>query len=187
MIRLEKWLGLWRELGLYRAVAARPLLRHAFDWYYGTVHFVVPMVALAVLWRRDRARYQRWRNVFGWMLAIGLVAFAAYPVVPPHLLPPAFGFGTPEAVPHAPFWSWAADNPYAAMPSLHVGWSSWCVTALWPSVPSRWRPALIAYPLLTLLVVAGTANHYLIDGAGGLVALAGACGIEAVGRRRRSR
>jgi hypothetical protein len=180
---------LWHELGLHRAVASRPVLRHAFEWYYGTVHFVVPAVVLALLWRGHREGYRRWRNVFGWMLALGVVVFAAYPLLPPHLLPPAFGFGSPDPVPHAPFWSWAADNPYAAMPSLHIGWSCWCVSAVWRSVPGRrWRLVLLAYPLLTLLVVAATANHYLLDGAGGLLTLAAAYGIEearaGVNRRR---
>jgi len=104
------------------------------------------------------------------------------------VLPPAFGFGVPDPMPRAPFWSWAADNPYAAMPSLHVGWSSWCVAAAWRSVPGRRRRlALVGYPLLTLLVVAGTANHYLLDGLGGLVTLAAAYGIEEARRRRRRR
>lgn len=188
VIRLEKWLGVWLEPRLHRAVASRPAVLHAFNVYYGTVHFVVPVVALAVLWRTRPADYRRWRNVFGWMLVLGLVFFAVYPVTPPHLLPASFGFGTPDSMPRAPFWSWAADNPYAAMPSLHVGWSSWCVAALWRSVPDRrWRAALVAYPLLTLLVVAGTANHYLLDGAGGLLVLGAAYGIEEARRRRLGR
>jgi len=186
LIRLERALGVWRELGVHRAVARRPVLMHAFEIYYGTIHFVVPAVALVILFRSSPERYRHWRNVFGWMLVVGLLVFAVYPLMPPHLLPPAFGFGDggAEVLPHVPVWSWAADNPYAAMPSLHVGWATWCALALWRRVPNRlWRGALLVYPLVTLLVVVGTANHYVLDGVGGWLALATACGIERLRRR----
>ncbi len=66
----------------------------------------------------------------------------------------------------------AVSNQYAAMPSMHIGWSTWCALVLAPLVRRRWLRALvIAYPLLTLFDIVVTANHYWIDGLGGLVAL----------------
>ena len=38
-----------------------PIVR-AWDVYYGGLHFVVPIVAFVVLWRRDRARYLFFRR-----------------------------------------------------------------------------------------------------------------------------
>jgi hypothetical protein len=62
------------------------------------------------------------------------------------------------------------SNQYAAMPSLHIGWSMWCAVAMWPLLRRRWhRVAVLAYPLLTLFCIIVTANHYWLDGAGGLV------------------
>ncbi len=59
-------------------------------------------------------------------------------------------------------------NQYAAMPSLHVGWSLWCGVMLWRySHTPVVRLAGIAYPLLTTIVVMGTANHYFLDAAAG--------------------
>ena len=64
-------------------------------------------------------------------------------------------------------------NQYAAMPSMHIGWSVWSMLVLLPMVRRRWlRALLIAYPGLTLFTIIVTANHYWIDAVGGLLALA---------------
>lgn len=64
------------------------------------------------------------------------------------------------------------SNQYAAMPSMHIGWSTWCTLVLFPMVRRRWARALVvAYPLLTLFDIMVTANHYWIDGLGGLACL----------------
>jgi len=66
----------------------------------------------------------------------------------------------------------AVSNQYAAMPSLHIGWSTWCMLVLLTFTKKRWAKALaIAYPILTLTVIVATANHYIIDAVGGLVIL----------------
>jgi hypothetical protein len=66
----------------------------------------------------------------------------------------------------------AVSNQYAAMPSMHIGWSTWCAFVLAPIVRRRWLKALvIAYPIFTLFDIMVTANHYWIDGLGGLACL----------------
>src|SRR5207249_11224156 len=121
-------------------------------------------------------RYRLWRNTAGAMLLLALIGFWLYPVLPPRLLA-HFGFfdaaryggigpiGKAEAGPLA--------NAYAAMPSLHIGWSTWCAFAVVPVVKRRWVKALlIAHPFATFFAVVVTANHYLLDRAGGLATLA---------------
>jgi PAP2 superfamily len=67
----------------------------------------------------------------------------------------------------------AVSNQYAAMPSMRIGWSTWCALVLAPLIRRRWLRALvIAYPLLTLFDIIVTGNHYWIDGLGGLATLA---------------
>ena len=67
----------------------------------------------------------------------------------------------------------AVSNQYAAMPSMHIGWSTWCALVLAPLIRRRWLRALaIAYPLFTLFDIMVTGNHYWIDGLGGLATLA---------------
>src|SRR6202012_4606565 len=52
--------------------------------------------------------------------------------------------------------------------SLHVAWAVWCALALYPVVRSRIARALIiAYPLMTTLVVVATGNHFFLDAGAG--------------------
>ncbi len=64
-------------------------------------------------------------------------------------------------------------NPYAAMPSLHVGWSILAATMLFRATSRTWlRAAAVLHPVLMTLAVTQTGNHYLADSlAGALVAL----------------
>ena len=144
--------------------------------YYGLMHFVVPALVLIYLYHWHFQRYRLWRNTAGFMLAISLLGFWLYPVLPPRLLPMHFGFfdashyggwgaiGKAEAGPMA--------NAYAAMPSLHIGWSTWSACAAVPVVRNRvMKVLLILHPIVTFFAVVVTANHYILDGVGGLVCL----------------
>jgi hypothetical protein len=64
-------------------------------------------------------------------------------------------------------------DEFSAMPSVHVGWALIVAIAVITVSRSRWRWLTAAYPVLTLLVVVVTANHFWLDGivAGLLVAL----------------
>ena len=64
------------------------------------------------------------------------------------------------------------SNQYAAMPSMHIGWSTWSTLVLVPLLRRRWAKVLaIAYPFITLACIVLTGNHYWIDGVGGLLCL----------------
>ena len=65
------------------------------------------------------------------------------------------------------------SNQYAAMPSMHIGWSTWCAVAMWPLLRRRWqRVVVFLYPLATLFCIIVTANHFWLDGLGGLFCFA---------------
>jgi hypothetical protein len=73
------------------------------------------------------------------------------------------------------------SNQYAAMPSMHIGWSTWCAIVLVPLLRRRWARVLAAvYPVITLVCIVLTANHYWIDGVGGLLCLAAGYGLARV-------
>ena len=64
------------------------------------------------------------------------------------------------------------SNQYAAMPSMHIGWATWCALVLVPLARRRGTKALaMIYPVITLFCIVITANHYWIDGVGGLICL----------------
>lgn len=54
-------------------------------------------------------------------------------------------------------------NLVAAIPSLHAGLSAAVVAFLWFRVRRRWRPLLVAYPLIMAFTLVYTAEHYVTD------------------------
>jgi hypothetical protein len=56
------------------------------------------------------------------------------------------------------------SNQFAAMPSLHVGWALAIAVGLIAAGRSRSRYLWLLHPLITLLIVVSTANHYWLDG-----------------------
>jgi hypothetical protein len=81
------------------------------------------------------------------------------------------------------------SNQYAAMPSMHIGWSLWAALVIVPLARRRWVKVLAAlHPVATLFCITVTANHYWIDGVGGALCLgAGFLIAREVTRRRRPR
>jgi membrane-associated phospholipid phosphatase len=179
----------WQErLGIYHERMIQDWFL-PYDWFivfwnlfYGSIHFGAPVLTLIALYYFDPVRYVTWRNTFLLMLPFALLGFWLYPLMPPRWLPPRFGFvdtrltnftiGKP--VPHAE----EGGNPFAAMPSLHIAWSTMVVFALWPLVRPWWARTLLAsYPALMLFATVVTANHYFLDAVGAWGALALAYGL----------
>ena len=183
LIRIQEALSIFVEATVQQWFLPSHLAIQLFDIYYGTVHFVVPPLVLILLWRRDRLRYTRMRNAAGFMLVLAFAGFALWPLAPPRLLPPSYEFvdtaATIGGMGPLDRGNLKDDNEVAAMPSLHIGWSTWCALAVLPVLRRRRTKVLIvAYPFVTMLAVVVTANHYLLDGVGGLAVLAGGLGLE---------
>ena len=183
IVELERWLRVYPEPHLNAFAVAHKSLAQGMDIYYGTVHFVVPPLVLWWLWRQHPSRYATWRNVLIAVSVAGLVLFALYPLAPPrltvgigaHFTDTAVRFGGLGPLDRGNF---VDKNPYAAMPSLHIAWSTWCAFAfIFTSRAGRWRWVTLAYPAATLIVVMGTANHWILDGAAGVVLVVAACAI----------
>ncbi len=176
VIHWERLIGIYQEPGIQHWFLPHHLIIEMWDIWYGTMHFVVPPVALVVLYRRCPPRYRRWRNALISLTLLSLVVFWLWPLAPPRLLPAGAHFvDTAKKIGGmgvADKGSLADNNAYAAMPSLHIAWSSWCAVALFP-VQRRWwaRTLIVLYPLVTLIAVVVTANHFILDGVGGVVVL----------------
>jgi hypothetical protein len=72
------------------------------------------------------------------------------------------------------------------MPSLHIGWALWCAFAIVALAQRPWVRVLGAlYPLATLFVIVGTANHFVLDAVGGAATLGLAVAVQRLlsGRR----
>ncbi|MEU6814863.1 phosphatase PAP2 family protein [Streptomyces sp. NPDC046860] len=178
ILRVEKALYLNAEHPLNRVFTAEPWLGVPADFWYASLHYVVTPVVLIWLFR---ARTEHYRAARTWLMTstfIGLIGFTLLPTCPPRLLAPAHGFVDTMAYYSAYGW-WGGEasaprgmggmtNQYAAMPSLHVGWALFCGVMLWRCGRTRWaKAAAVGYPLLTAIVVMGTANHYFLDAVAG--------------------
>src|SRR2546425_453266 len=115
----------------------------------------------------------------GWREAAAFVAlYELYETARSHLHPPA-GPSLRHALPArygfvdsaarygglGPFDSGSMKdtNPFAAMPSLHIGWAVWSAWVLVPLL--SWRSARLlaaVYPLVTLTAIVVTGNHWIL-------------------------
>ncbi len=170
----ERLLRLPSETAVQRPFLAHPLLIQACNLYYDILHFPVLGACLIWLYARHRAHYPRIRTTVALFTgACLLIQFI--PVAPPRLLP---GTGMVDtAVKYGQsVYSWHGGfdaDELSAMPSVHVGWALIVAFAVITVSRSRWRWLAAGYPLLTMLVVVVTANHFWLDGivAGALVAV----------------
>lgn len=151
---------------------------------YATLHFIVtPAVLIWLLfWRK-----QYYRKVSGVLvLCTGLALFGFYfmPTAPPRLLG---GQGFVDVMAQTASWGWwpesgapgsdAISNQFAAMPSLHCAWATWCGLVLFFLAKWKWlRIVGLIYPFTTYFVVMGSGNHFILDviAGVGLLALAAA-------------
>ena len=173
--RLERWLRLDIEPPLNHMTAAHPLLAESVGYYYGLLHFIVTPLVLAWLYLRRPAAYGRLRSALVLATTAANLVFWTWPVAPPRFSVPGMadilvryhilGAGNP----HGPD---SLVNLDAAMPSLHVAWAAWCAVAIVTATRTRWRHLAWLYPAATTLVVLASANHFLLDAAGGLAVTA---------------
>jgi hypothetical protein len=58
----------------------------------------------------------------------------------------------------------------AAVPSLHLGGTVLFCIFMWSRLNKRWRPLLVAYPVLMMFSLAYSGEHYVADGIAGALA-----------------
>lgn len=178
VIDFERDLGLYHELTIQSWILGHYALVRAVNAIYFWGH--MPLVIAFAVWLfvRHRHTYGLVRNAFLASGAIAVVIYALYPVAPPRLLP---GEGFIDTIAVHDQLSYNAQetgafvNPFAAVPSLHFGWS--LLLGLAVAVEARhWllRAAGIAWPVVMFFSVVMTGNHFIVDAvAGGIVSFAG--------------
>ncbi|MEU0897169.1 phosphatase PAP2 family protein [Streptomyces massasporeus] len=152
-------------------------LVHLANTYYAALHFPATAAFLIWLYLRRPAHYVRARRVLAAVTAAALALHLLFPLAPPRMLAATGLVDTARLYGPSVYGDPATDslsNQFAAMPSLHFGWALMVAVGLIVATRSRWRWLWLAHPLLTLLVIVGTANHYWLDAivAGALLGLA---------------
>ncbi|MFG3167046.1 bifunctional glycosyltransferase 87/phosphatase PAP2 family protein [Streptomyces sp. NPDC048200] len=182
ILAVERFLRIDIEHWVNHAVFKIGFLRDFFDFYYESFHFFVPLGVLAVLYVRRPADYRWARSALGFATLFALVGFWLYPLAPPRLMP---GLGVIDTVHGVQDFSkpdygtlTALTNQYAAMPSLHFGWSLWCGLVVAILAPKWWMKALgLLHPLFTVSAIVATGNHWTLDAVGGAAVVAAGFGL----------
>ncbi|WP_165986827.1 phosphatase PAP2 family protein [Streptomyces sp. YIM 98790] len=173
----ERALGLAFERAVNHAANDVTWLIVTLNYFYATLHFLVTIAVLVWLFRSHPGRYGATRTVLFATTGVALLGYYLYPLAPPRLMDGMDFIDT--GLVHNTWGSLSSEsmqtvsNQYAAMPSMHVGWSVWCGITIVMLARARWMRALgVLYPVLTLFVIVATANHFWLDAVGGLICLA---------------
>jgi PAP2 superfamily len=183
----ERVLLLPSETAVQRPFLSHPILVQAFNLYYDVLHFPILGACLIWLYARHRDFYPRVRTTVALFTGVSLL-IQLIPVAPPRLLP-ATGMVDTAVRYGQSVYSWQGGfdaDEFSAMPSVHVGWALIVAIAVITVSRSRWRWLAAGYPVLTLLVVVVTANHFWLDGIVAALLVALVLVVQRKARRPRS-
>jgi hypothetical protein len=187
IVEFEHSLGLDWEDGIQAAIVGKDGLVTFANWIYIWGHWPV-ILSTAVglhIWRRDS--YYLLRNTLFISGGIGFLFFAFLPAAPPRLLEMGL-VDTVSDQSHAyrALQPPGLTNQYASFPSLHVGWNLAVGIVLFLSTTHLVvRVFAVLSPTAMTFAVVATANHFVIDVAGGAaVVLVGLAGARLIAKRR---
>jgi hypothetical protein len=165
VVDVERGLGIFHELALQDALSVALGLERFFDVYYMVGFGPVIFATLVWLGLRHRSAYRELRTVLLLSIGIASLAYVLLPTAPPRLVD---GLGIADTVGLSGHdtgsFAGIKFNPYAAMPSMHVGWSL-LVGLIGLRVARRplVRAVFVAHPIVMAVTVTATGNHYFLD------------------------
>src|SRR3954454_961846 len=189
IVSLERSLHVFVEPSVQHWAIGTGFIEDVGSWMYLNTHFIVTTCALAYIYLFRNEDFYFVRNMFMVAMGLALVGYILYPAAPPRMLP-ELGFA--DSV--SDFTGVSSDsnvnalfNPYAAVPSMHVGFALMLSVPMIRIVKRRWAKGLwgLYAPVVTAVVVL-TANHWIFDAfTGALVAAVSAVAAQTVFARVR--
>ena len=164
LLHLEQLFGIDWERGAQSTIVHRPNWKYFFNTVYVWAYWPMVILTLMLFWRRDRHRYQLFRDALFISGAVGLVMFALYPVAPPRMLDGFTDTVAQVSRQHFVAHPTGLANEYAALPSFHAGW--FVLAASMIAYGARRFISRLVMVLLSALMsfaVVITANHYVVD------------------------
>jgi hypothetical protein len=216
LVHLEMWLGVFWEREIQQYFMKYPAMMHWINRTYSFIH--IPGSILFLVWlyyttitaRADGAGdgpaiYQARRRTMAFCNLIAFTVFTAWPCMPPRLLSDplyhgphaeeakSYGFVDTVHGTEGESSVWTTNkfcNQYAAMPSLHFGYSlliGLTIASMDRANGQPWRRMSLkqkarttmmkvlgmSYPTLILVCIIATANHFILDAVAGAIV----CGI----------
>jgi membrane-associated phospholipid phosphatase len=185
LVDIERELGIFREATLQSWVLSSALLVDVFNMIYFWMFF--PTVIPSAIWlylKRPRT-YELARNAFLISGGIAVIFFLTLPTAPPRFLGHMGFIDTLNQSFTPTYSSIPGVNHYAALPSMHVGWTFLLAVALYQALKGRpFRGVVFAIPVLMFTSTIVTGNHYFLDGVLGLIVAAVALRIALAIQRR---
>jgi len=169
IVSLERSLHIFVEGPVQHAARAVPGLIGMLGVAYLTLHLSVTVGLLLWLHRRRPAAYPVVRTTLLLATALALVGYVLFPTAPPRLS--HIGIVDTVSGGHVDLDKGVVSslyNPFAAVPSMHIGYALIVGASLARYAPHLvLRLAGIAYPLFVLFVIVATGNHFILDAAAG--------------------
>lgn len=187
ILELEQRFWLDWETTIHESILSSNALIDFANGTYFWGHMPLLIVLAVWLWRSHRTIWRTFRNALLVSAAVGMVCYFLFPTAPPRLMP-ELGYIDTLALRAAPAYQ-AQEvglfvNPYAALPSLHVGWALLAGLAVWQtSSHPLMRAFAVSIPLSQSWAVVATANHWTLDAFAGIAVCGVAWGIVIFGRR----
>jgi PAP2 superfamily len=189
IVSLERPLHLFVERDVQQAAQAVPGLLGTLGVLYLTLHLSVTGGYLLWLHRRRPAAFPFVRTTLLVASGLALVGYYAFPTAPPRLA----GVGVVDTISSAHVdlnhgLISSLYNPFAAVPSMHVGYALIVGASLLRDGARRSVRIIGAlYPALVVLVIVATGNHFLLDAVAGAVVACVAAGLALRMTRSRAR
>jgi hypothetical protein len=161
VIAFERQLGLSIEEPIQRFVLRHDALLDGFNFIYSFAFLSLVVGTLFYLYVSDERIYRAFRTSLGVSALLALITIALFPLAPPRLVAESGLLDTHALTGR----SHGFVNPFAAMPSLHVGWVALAGFMLAQTTrgAARWAWAIVPATVMMLTVMA-TGNHYWLDG-----------------------
>jgi hypothetical protein len=174
IVTLERDLNVYWERAIQEGAHWLPGVPTLLGVAYIAMHFVGTGAFLVWLHRRHPHRFAFVRNMLVVATGLALVGYILFPVAPPRLAE----LGFVDTVSQSAKVNLSSDllgslyNPFAAVPSLHFGYA--LVVGIGVAMLARGRLMRglgRAYPVVMLLVIVATGNHFFFDAAAGALVI----------------
>lgn len=175
VIDLERGLGLFFEPDLQSSLLDNRWVIDIANFLYVNTHFTISTAFIVWLYLYRNDFFYFVRNTMMIAMGIALVGYGAYPCAPPRMMLDAGFTDTIKSYSDVDQDSKAISllvNKYAAVPSMHIGFSLLIGLTAY-RLCRRAVPKILwsMYPVLVFFVITVTANHFWVDAlAGALVA-----------------
>jgi len=175
VVAVERSLHLFFERSVQRRAEHVPALVGPLGVAYLSLHLAGTGAVLLWLHGRRPRAYPFVRTTLLLASALALIGYVVFPTAPPRLS----GLGILDTVSghaHVNLNKGLVSglyNPYAAMPSMHAGYALIVgATLVRQGHNLITRLAGAVYPVLVVLVIVATGNHFFLDAAAGAAAAA---------------